>query len=239
VLSAGPGACVGGFAAAHEYRFLADAPSTIDIVAPRQMRPRNGVRCAISSTLSEHDVHATPRGNITSPARTLLDLAGRMDAYDLARVIREARFRRKFVLADVADVMGRNFGRHELQVLAEALLRIRQGSAGSRSRLERRGLALIVRASLEVPRLNTKVNFFGHALEPDLLWPDRRLVIEIDGPPHDWESAELDDEAFDTLMRCAGYTVIHAHESTIDHAGGRAFVRIVRQALQAHVIDGT
>jgi very-short-patch-repair endonuclease len=45
-------------------------------------------------------------------------------------------------------------------------------------------------------------------IEVDFHWPDRKLVIEIDGPPHLRPPSKVDDPARDAQLAAAGYTVL-------------------------------
>ncbi len=71
--------------------------------------------------------------------------------------------------------MGRANGRRDLTVLEEALRLHLSGSAGSRSRLEKRFRRLVLGAGFPAPRINVIVNGY----EVDAYWPG--LCVEIDG----------------------------------------------------------
>jgi hypothetical protein len=63
------------------------------------------------------------------------------------------------------------------------------GSAGTRSYREDAFLAIVDAAGLPEPLVNTPTL----DVEPDFRWPERRLVVEVDGPGHRRERAKRND----------------------------------------------
>ena len=87
------------------------------------------------------------------------------------------------------------------------------GSAGLRSRLEATFLSLLQLAGItERPIVNTKL----HGFEVDAHWPDRMLVIEVDGPGHERPAAKRADALEGRTLRAAGYTVLRFTEDDIE-----------------------
>ncbi|HVL96923.1 MAG TPA: DUF559 domain-containing protein [Solirubrobacteraceae bacterium] len=139
---------------------------------------------------------------ITTPERTLLDLAAHVSERALARAVREAIRLQATTLDRVADVLGRHHGRRGRARLAQCLA----AYAGlpverARSGAEVRALALLRDAGRELPRLNHKVA----GLEADLSWPRHRLIVELDGKPFHLDVGE--DARRDAAWRAAGWHV--------------------------------
>ena len=95
-------------------------------------------------------------------------------------MIHEAAFRNLFDAAAVRAAIRRANGRHNLHVLEKALELNAVGSAGTRSELEDRFLALTSDSGLPEPLVNTQVE----DIEVDFHWPELNLVVEVDGPGH-------------------------------------------------------
>ena len=112
--------------------------------------------------------------------RTLVDLSDVLTPHQLANVIHEAAFRNLFDDRAVHAAIDRANGRRNLHVLDKALALNRAGSAGTRSELEDRFLALTGKSGLPEPLVNTHVE----ELEVDFHWPELSLVVEVDGPGH-------------------------------------------------------
>jgi very-short-patch-repair endonuclease len=75
----------------------------------------------------------------------------------------------------------------------------------TRSEAERRFLDLIERARLPRPRTNVRIGRY----EVDLLWPEQRLIVEVDGYAfHSTRAAFERDRARDAELIAAGYHVI-------------------------------
>jgi very-short-patch-repair endonuclease len=187
-------------ASAALWRVRAKVDGPIDVtVAGRHARSRPGIRV--------HNVRSiewtTHRGiRVTTPARTLLDLAATVSADDLARAVEEARVLRLVTDASIHAILeahprraGTAALRRELNVEARM----------TRSAAERRLLDLIRQAQLPLPETNVRVH--GH--EVDALWRAQRLIVEIDGfDAHGTRAAFERDRARDAQLVAAGHRVI-------------------------------
>ena len=88
-------------------------------------------------------------------------------------------------------------------------------SAGTRSDLED-ALPLVNTPTLDV--------------EPDFRWPDRRLVVEVDGPGHARERAKRNDARCERILRGAGYEILRFSDFDIEQRPGFV-VQTLRHAL--------
>jgi len=86
-------------------------------------------------------------------------------------------------------------------VLARAIDLYLAGSAGTRSDLEDRFLELV--RGFPSPLVN--MEYLGY--EVDFRWPERKLVVEVDGN-HTRPRDKRSDAARDRVLRAAGYTVV-------------------------------
>jgi hypothetical protein len=140
---------------------------------------------------------------VTTVARTLVDLTDVLSAHQLAYVIHEAAFRKRFDAAAVRTAMVRARGRTRLYLLEEALELNAKGSAGTRSEPEDRFLDLVLDAGLPEPDVNVMVE----GMEVDFLWRDRRLIVELDGPGHERIRTKREDRERDERLKVSGHTV--------------------------------
>ena len=99
-----------------------------------------------------------------------------------------------------------------IHVLEKALELNKTGSAGTRSELEDRFLALTSRSGLPEPLVNTRVQ----DIEVDFHWPDLNLVIEVDGPGHTRPRTEHEDHTRDRTLRAAGLAVRRVAEHELE-----------------------
>jgi very-short-patch-repair endonuclease len=113
---------------------------------------------------------------ITSPARTLLDLAAVLHPRALATASDRARDQRIVRGSELSALVDRYPGRRGTRALRDYWEADREPAA-ARSRAERGVLRLISRAGLPRPQVNARVANY----EVDLYWPEHGLVLEVDG----------------------------------------------------------
>jgi very-short-patch-repair endonuclease len=196
VLSHGSAAALWGFGA---------RGSMIDVtISGRERRNLAGVRVHCVRVLSMTEVRRRQALPLTSPARTLLDLAEERSLDELEQAVAEARRSSLVRDGELEAQVKRSPGRHGVKPL-RALLKREGGPAFIRSEAERRLLALIRRARLPPPRCNALVA--GH--EVDFLWPTRKLVVEFDSWEfHRGRDAFEKDRRRDADLLLAGYHVL-------------------------------
>jgi very-short-patch-repair endonuclease len=180
-------------------------PRPVDItVSGRQPTPRAGIRIHRVKKLHRRDVNRIDGLPVTTAARTLLDLATVLPPYLLERAVAEAQVRGLARRRDLVEQLARNPGRPGTRGLRR-LLEVERGPALTRSEAERRMLALIRAAELALPRSNARLGGY----EVDFLWPQQRLVVEVDGFRFHSSRASFErDRRRDAALAAAGYTVI-------------------------------
>lgn len=181
VFACGPAAVLSHASAAALWRVLS-APGFIHVTVPvRSGRARRaGIRIHRSTTLDPS--HVTRRAGIpvTTPSRTLADLRRTVPPVRFAAALREA------------EVLG---------LPVDGPLEADR----TRSELEARFLGICRRHRLQAPRVNARVGPFL----VDFLWPEQRLVVELDGYRfHRGRTAFEADRARDLELKLAGYEVV-------------------------------
>lgn len=205
VLACGEGALVSHRSAAVLWGLTVGPGAEVEVsVVARNCRPRPGLRVHRLSRLDVRDCAAKDGIPVTSPARTLVDLAASAPPEELERAVAEARARRLVTERQVADALDRAGNRAGVAAL-RAILRHQGGPRLTRSEAERRLLRLIRAAQLPKPASNSRVAGF----EVDFMWPEVRLIVEVDGfAYHGHRRAFERDRRRDMLLRDAGYEVI-------------------------------
>jgi hypothetical protein len=206
VLAVGEGAALSHLCAAVLWQAWRRAAPHLDVVTPRDRRVR-GIRVHRCRNLDPRDVTVRDGVPVTTMARTLVDLTDVLTAAQLANVIHEAAFRHRFSEPATRAAMARANGRR-LSVLERALELNAMGSAGTKSALEDRALALVQEAGLPEPLPNAKVPAGGRSIEVDLYWPDHNLCAEVDGPGHQRPRTRREDEERDRALHGAGLKVV-------------------------------
>jgi very-short-patch-repair endonuclease len=168
---------------------------TVPSTAGRERRA--GIRLHRSRTLTPGET-TTHRGiPITTPARTIVDLARNLKGRPLEHALDLADQRR---LIDVADLNNRPVPRS----LRAVLSRYSEGATPTRSELEERFLQLC--DDHGIPRPQTNVVIEGH--EVDFVWRSKRLIVEVDGYAyHRSPTAFEADRERDVTLAVAGWQV--------------------------------
>jgi very-short-patch-repair endonuclease len=204
VLACGPAAVLSHRSAAGLWGFLPwDADRLPEVTVPgSSARRRPGLRVHRTRDLDRRDVTTRDAITVTTPARSLLDLADELPDAGLRRATRQAQAMRWTNVRELADVLARANGRRGAPRLAAL---IADGPAPTRSEFEDLVLDLILDAGLRRPEINVRL---GRVL-PDLRWPDQRLTVECDGAAwHDGKLAREDDAARQAQLEAGGERVL-------------------------------
>jgi very-short-patch-repair endonuclease len=200
VLACGPTAVLSHDAAAVLHG-LAKQRRRIDVTATTG-RPRPRGVTVHRADVSEEDRTERQGVPVTTPARTIVDLATRWPARDLDRAVEQAvviKAATEDELREAAE--GKRRGAKRLRRTLAALT----SPSLTRSEAEQRLKELVRRAGLPAPITNTKVKGW----EVDALWPNQRLVVEVDGYAfHASRQAFERDRKRDAAMQLEGHRVI-------------------------------
>ena len=146
---------------------------------------------------------------VTTPARTLLDLAVVITPRTLERALDEAERLGLFDEAAIAFVLDANRRRPGRARLAAVLAVHRPGSTRTRSALEERFLAFCRDHGLPQPQVNVPIGPYT----ADFLWPEQWLIVETDGrAAHRTAHAFEHDRARDAQLAVGGYRVVRYTE---------------------------
>jgi len=170
-------------------------------------RARGGPRTAIhirESALTDDDVSIVRGIPVTSLARTIVDIAARTPGQ--VEAVIDAAF-----ALDVFDqaAMDRQLatGRRGVGVVRRELATRHPDAHDTRSRWERRMLALLDAHRLPRPEVNPSLVSLG--LSPDLLWRSHGLVVEWDSWAHHGTRARFEADRDKTVrLQTAGFTVL-------------------------------
>ena len=184
VLVCGEGAVLSHRSAAALWELSADRGVPNVMSGSRTGRRRQGITVHRGDTLVAADIAIERQIQCTTPARTLLDLAGVVDRRTLERAVDRAEALRIFDLHACEEVLRRD-PRRRGRALFATVLDGYSGATVTRSGAEERMLALVDEAALPRPRVNAWIALQeGGGYEADFLWGDQRLIVEVDGRAH-------------------------------------------------------
>jgi hypothetical protein len=206
LLYAGPGAMLSHETAAWWWELTDREPRMIEVSTPRRCRSlprsgsRRGVRVHGRRTLDRVWHRKLP---VTSVPQTLLDFASANSFRRIRYALANADFRRLLDVEAVQSVAGR--GRPGSDALVRALAKHLPELGFTRSEFERRMLELCESAGLPIPEVNVRVC----GMTVDALWPEQRVVVEVDGEGNHGTAAQIArDHDRDLRLRAAGFTVL-------------------------------
>jgi very-short-patch-repair endonuclease len=204
VKACGPTAVLSHFSAAALYG-LVRWDDRFPEVTTTTARTHGGVRVHRQSKRDVRDITRHKGIPITTPARTLIDLAATFHYRALRRTVREAQ-RSLVTVRQILEALDRLGPRPGIAKLTTILA---TGHAPTRSELEDAVLDLITRGGLQVPDVNLPLAIGGRRVVPDFRWPNQRLVVEADGAEwHDNPIARQDDAERQALLEAHGERVL-------------------------------
>jgi Protein of unknown function (DUF559) len=180
----------------------------VEISVPRALRPRPRLEIH-RACLPADEVTVCARIPVTTPARTLYDLASVLPSHRLERAATEAEIRR-LTSPTSLDALVARYPRRAGNAAIRALLAAQAiGRNVTRRELELRFLGFLDEAGLPRPQVNAMVDLPSRPREVDCLWVHRRLVAELDGfSTHGTRAAFEEDRARDRALQAAGYRVV-------------------------------
>jgi very-short-patch-repair endonuclease len=205
LLACGDGSALSHMTAATLWRiaFVEEVVPVDVIVVGHRGRQRRQIR-ARRMSLHPSEFLTFDRMRVTTPARTIVDLASLMSDSALRRAVERAQDMRRFNEREIAAIIERNPRRAGVRPLADLLRLLGPDRDNARSYLERIFLALLRAAGIPLPLVNQVVL----DRRRDFVWPDRRLVVETDG--YKWHSsreARSRDARRDRELTAAGWRV--------------------------------
>jgi AbiEi antitoxin C-terminal domain/Protein of unknown function (DUF559) len=213
VLACGEGAVLSHRSAATLWGIVVERSQRVDIsVRRRGAHRRPGVHARTRPALPAHDITAREGIPVTTPARTLVDLASELGTVALERAVNEADKRDlidpEALRASLDGFVGQPGVRALRQLLDRHTFRL------SDSDLEIFFRPIAAAAGLEQPLSKQVVNGF----EVDFHWPELGLVVETDGLRyHRTPSAQTRDRVRDQTHVAGGMTVLRFTHWQVKH----------------------
>lgn len=226
VLAGGPDAVLSHRDAAALWGVRRVSGTRIDVTAPKRSRAPRGITLHRAKLAPED---RTTRDNISTTrlARTFLDLAAlsRLDA--VVRALEEAERLRLIDMRQVDATLQRANGHPGSGKLTQAIKAYEPRHLRTRSDLERAFVQLCANAGLPKPQVNARLG----AYEVDALWPEQRLIVELDAyRTHGSRRSFENDRIRDATLLAAGYRTLRVTGLRLERepgAVGRAIARLL------------
>jgi hypothetical protein len=198
LLACGEHAVLSHRTAALTWKLIDQGDGKIHVTIRGRYGPRpEGVLVHRTNRLNRGEVRIEEGLPVTSPARTLTDIAPELDARTFWWAVNEARVQKLVTDRELEAAAAAGHGRRGAPILAE-LLRSQQEPAITRSRAEQRFLSLLRAAQLPQPRTN--VRLLGSSA--DAYWPDLGVVVEVQSYRFHSSRAAIENDT----RKCAKFT---------------------------------
>ncbi len=210
VKACGPTAFLSHYSAAELWGFVErlDRLPDVTVTAPAR-RAHPGIRTHRATRLGSEDRRVHLGIPVTSPARTLLDLAATLDRRRMRAAVRRAQGTGRVTVRQIGWALERYAGQRGSAVLRDA---VSSGAAPTKSERESDVLDLIIEAGGLHPDVNRALTLGGRRVIPDFRWPEQKLVLEVDSTAwHEDPLARADDRERQALLEAHGETVLRVH----------------------------
>jgi predicted transcriptional regulator of viral defense system len=207
VLACGPGAALSHASAAALWELRATRATRINVSVPTAAGrgKRSRVRIHRATALRQDEVTEKEAIRVTTPARTLLDLASSLPRRALERALDQAEVLELFDLRALRAAVEKHRGQRGAAVLSTVLEHHTPGTTLTKSTLEELMLSICDDHGLDRPLVNAWVE----GLEVDFHWPAQRLVVEADSYKyHRSRHAFERDRERDAILARAGYRAL-------------------------------
>ena len=200
--------------------FLPDYAGPVHVTTRRHRGRPRGITVHTTTRLDSRDTKFRDNLRITTPARTLLDIAERPG--DLERALEQAFAAKRVTERQLRDVIRRHPGRRGAKHLA-ALLDYRADAGFTRSTAEDILRRLLKSAHLPQPAVNARI----HGYEVDFHWPRHRLIVEVDSWLHHSGRLSFErDRAKRADLQAKGQTVLPITARQLKHEPEATLARI-------------
>ena len=177
LLACGPDAALSHRTAATLWRLRSDAPLPIDITTSTSHGRKHARLTTHRTSVHPLDALVIDGLRVTTPSRTIVDLASTLTGRALRDLVERAQDLRRFDRDDLEAALARASRQAGTRRLADLIALMSPDTDNARSHLERLFLRLARRAGLPRPIANHEIA--GRAR--DFVWPEKRLVVETDG----------------------------------------------------------
>lgn len=231
VLSCGSGTVVSHGTAAVLLGLWENEPRDIHVIAPIEAgRKIAGIRRRHVPPPLRHEAWTRDAIPCTSPARTIVDLAGGVRERALRDTIEQAAVLRMLDVSEIDAILTgpRRRGSPLLRLVLEDWRRYSPDTR-LRSRLEAKLLPLLSQRNVPIPQCNEILEVGLDSFEIDFLWRPQRLAVEADGGRyHDNPAAQSRDRHRDHVLAAAGFRVVRLRWEDLQERPQATVGRIAR-----------
>jgi very-short-patch-repair endonuclease len=211
---------------------MASQRESIDVTVPTGRRCRHSGITAHEARLPDDEREVVDGIPVTSPFRTVCDLAAVVGERELERFWNEVKVRELTDRLSPWEFLRRYPGRRGTGAWRR-LLASEAPTGITRSALEEAFVAFLDAHGLQRPRLNGAISLRSGFVEADCIWDDAQLVVELDGRRfHDTARSFEADRRRDRLLLAEGWRTMRMTWRQLQNEP-HAVVADLLQALQS------
>jgi very-short-patch-repair endonuclease len=202
MLACGPAAVLSHRTAATIWGLLAGPPIPIDVITSAGRGRKHAGITTHRTRLDPFDALVIDDLRVTTPSRTIVDLAATLSGRMLRDVVERAQDLGRFDRNDLKATLARGARRPGTRRLEDLLTLMAPDEDQTRSHLERLFLRLTRKAKLPRPAPNHEIG----GRKRDFVWCEHRLVVETDGYRyHSSRTARRRDNRRDRQLTTLGW----------------------------------
>jgi very-short-patch-repair endonuclease len=202
LLACGSGAALSHRSAATLWQLRTDPLLPIDITTSTNHGRKHAHITTHRARLHPFDTLVRDGLCVTSPSRTIVDLAAILEGRALREAVQRAQDLRRFDPEDIQATLARTPRRPGTRRLQDLITLLAPDKDNARSHLERLFLRLVRKARLPKPACNHEIA----GRRRDFVWPQQRLVVEADGYRfHSSRQAKRRDNRRDRQLTALGW----------------------------------
>jgi len=210
VLASGSRACLSHRSAARLWGLIPRGDEWVEVTSPPPSRARRrGIVCHEGVVAADErlEVDGIP---VTSPFRTVFDLAAVLKLRELERVWHEAEVQELRDRVSLPMLLERYPGRRGARNL-RALLDDPEPVGFTRNDFEEAFRALVADHGIQPrPRMNADLALRGRIFQVDALWEEERVAVELDSRSvHGTKKRFETDRQRDRILVAEGYRTVH------------------------------
>jgi Transcriptional regulator, AbiEi antitoxin/Protein of unknown function (DUF559) len=209
VLASGSGAVLSHRSAAASWRIWGSGAGKVHVTVPRHTGSRGPIRRHFAA-LPVDEVTTRDGIPVTSAARSVLDLAADKGEAAAESALREMEYLGVYGPVSLPALLQR-YPRHRGAAIVRRCLERLEDDPGGRVRspLEELFLPFLDAHHIPRPRLNAWLSVGDDRYQVDCLWPEARLIGELDGfASHGTRRAMREDRKRDRQLLAASYRVV-------------------------------
>jgi Transcriptional regulator, AbiEi antitoxin/Protein of unknown function (DUF559) len=207
VLAAGEGAVLSHRSAARMWRLMPPAAEWPEVATARRRVRRSGI-VVHESQIADDEWLVEDGIPVTSPFRTIYDLAAVVKMRELERAFHEAEALQLRDRVSLPMLLERYPGRRGTRKV-RALLEPSEPEGFTRNDFEEAFRALVVDRGLPRPWMNVPLSIRGRLFEVDALWEEQRVAVELDSHRiHGTRKKFESDKQRDRILQAEGYRTI-------------------------------